>query len=145
MNTNYYIYKSNKNCTKFYSHSEYESMYNSLSLMVQSHDTIFHPIFPFNAPSTKIVLYEHKRQILRVDAKRFQNWWLASYFHPTVWGESYCKKSLRNPKSNGKSDWWPFELLVSQMHHDCLNIAPCDHTYIRSPPTALVVFSEIKT
>jgi hypothetical protein len=25
MNTNYYIYKSKKNCTKFYSHSEYDS------------------------------------------------------------------------------------------------------------------------
>ena len=58
------------------------------------HNMIFHQIFPFNTHWTKIVSYKHTSWIKAL----FQNK-LVSFFHPTVWWESYHENVKRNKKS----------------------------------------------
>ena len=103
-------------------------------LLLWLHSTIF----LFDTLSTKIVLCEHKSQMLNQNV-------FTSYFYPTVWWESYHEnsKTKRNKKKNVlfKIGWktcgivwtlWPFDLPVPQIQN-CLEIrwevVLCDCTF----------------
>lgn len=127
LNTNYYILKSNKNCTKFYSNSEYESMYNSHTIRFYIRFFLsMHLLQKSYCVNTKDKCWELMQNGFKIDGCA------TSYFHPTVWGESHCENSKTNKKSKRKSDWWPFDLTVLQICYNCLNIASCDCTFCNS-------------
>jgi hypothetical protein len=95
-------------------------------VQVQSHDTIFHPIFPCDMLSAKIIWCEHKSRI----KKSFQNR-LAFYFHR----QSDENRIMRTVKEIRSDFNWSIDLVnILMFIYSLIKIIFCHFVYFQLSP-----------